>query len=141
METSDFILQKHMYFYKENWLFLLWQLAVNIGDFSSKHSPLKGVPSVSRWIFYMKVLNVLLRTFWMSAHKLFTIFGCLFVKETQNKVMLTYFNSNLFRKLVPAFWKPPVSLKDVPKSVCDPGNCSESRLWMSTGKKYRPIRE
>jgi hypothetical protein len=30
-------------FYKENWLFLLWLLAVNIGDFSIKYSPLKGV--------------------------------------------------------------------------------------------------
>ncbi len=35
----------------------------------------------------------------------------------------------LFRKFVPAFRLPSLTLKIVPKAACDPENCSESRLW------------
>ncbi len=34
----------------------------------------------------------------------------------------------LFRKLVPDFRLPPVTLKVVPKAACDSENCSEGRL-------------
>ncbi len=41
----------------------------------------------------------------------------------------------LFRKLVPAFWMPPVTLKVVLKVLCDPWNCPESLPWMHLSDK------
>ncbi len=37
------------------------------------------------------------------------------------------------------FPMPPMPLKVVPKAICDPGNCSESRLWTHTAEN-RPMR-
>jgi hypothetical protein len=45
----------------------------------------------------------------------------------------------LFRKFVPAFRKPPVTKKIVPKAACDTENCSESRPCIYAGEN-RPIR-
>jgi hypothetical protein len=45
----------------------------------------------------------------------------------------------LFRGLVLAFRKPPVTLKDFPKATCDTGNCSESRPRMYT-VEIQPMR-
>jgi hypothetical protein len=36
----------------------------------------------------------------------------------------------LFRKLVPAFRHPPLTIKDVPKAACDPENCSENECTL-----------
>jgi hypothetical protein len=69
----------------------------------------------------------------------FTIFGSLFVGKIKIKFSaccfeITYYCNcknlpvNLFRKLVPAYRKPPMTLKVVPKAVCDSEKCSESRL-------------
>ncbi len=52
---------------------------------------------------------------------------------------LKFLPVTLFRDRITAFWKPPVSLKVVPKPACDPENCSESRLWIYIGKN-RPTR-
>ncbi len=45
----------------------------------------------------------------------------------------------LFIKLFVAFWKPPMTLRDIPKAVCYPENFSVSRPRMYTGNK-RPFR-
>jgi hypothetical protein len=36
----------------------------------------------------------------------------------------------LFRKLVPAFQKPLVIVKVVPKAACDYENCSDSHIYI-----------
>ncbi len=59
-------------------------------------------------------------------------FHKLWLKNIQNKFLLASMKSlayceilsgTIFRKLVPAFREPPVTLKVVPKAACGPENC------------------
>ncbi len=65
----------------------------------------------------------------------FTIFGCLFVKNIQNKISACFYEItslivkilpvDLFRKLVPAFRYHLVTVKVVPKAAFDPEKCAD----------------
>ncbi len=80
----------------------------------------------------------------------FTVFGCLFVKEIQIKVSLASMkpptnckNTSSSNPLQGACFSFPIaacdSIKVVPKGACDTENCSESWPWLYTGEN-RPIR-
>ncbi len=82
------------------------------------------------------------KALFVRALMVFTIFVCLFVKKIQNKVLLASMKSLIIVKILPValFRKPPMTLKDFPKAVCDPENRSESKPWIYTGEN-RKMRE
>ena len=72
----------------------------------------------------------------------FRKFWLLFVMKIQNKVSACFYEITivkifpvaLFRKLVPAFRKPPVTLRNFPKAAYDSENCSSAMNRESTNE-------